>query len=135
MTNCRSIARLTALAVIASGIAACATSSPSSRTPLRPVSACPDLNRTPEMYTPDNRTIIMKTGPSFYRVDLMNNCGQLNATTLNFKLANGMSGARRLCGDVGDEVVNVDGMHCAVRSVTRIDKKQFDALQAQSRAR
>lgn len=135
MDKSRRIIRLLPLAAVACMLAACATDSQSTRQPLRPVSACPDLNHSPEMYTPDDKTVVMKSGPNYYRVDLMNKCGRLSGSTISFKLAHGMSGARRLCGEVGDELINVDGMHCGIRSVTRINKQQFADLQAQSRAR
>lgn len=135
MNNLRQTIQIVVLAVVAAATAACASSTHSTRQPLRPMSACPSLNQSPEMYTPDNRTVVMKTGPSFYRVDLMNDCGRLNATTLRFKLASGTGSARRLCGDVGDELINSDGMHCTIKRVTPIDKQQFMALQEQSKAR
>lgn len=136
MNPYRSIIQTLLLAVVAVAPIACASNTAgTSHDPLRPVSECLDLSRNPELYTPDNKTVIAKTGPKFYRIDLVNDCGVLNPATLNFKIGAGNHSLHRMCGDLGDQVINADGMPCNVKGVTKIDQQQFRQLEAQAKAR
>lgn len=135
MNQFRQLIPMALLVAIVAATSACASNTSTVRDPIRPVSDCMNLGRNPEVYTPDNKTVAVKTGPKYYRVDLANNCGALNAATLDFKVASDKRGLRRMCGELGDQVINADGMHCNVKRVTVIDKQQFKQLEAQSRTR
>lgn len=135
MNHYRQMIQMALLAVIVAASTACASDTHIQRDPLRPVSDCIDLSSNPEVYAPSNKTVIVKTGPKYYRVDLANNCGVLNAATLNFKAAADKRGMQRMCGELGDQIINADGMHCVVKNITMVNKKQFKELEAQSKAR
>ncbi len=133
-----SVRRMIPMALMAAAVAtqvACAADTRPAYQPIRPVTNCLDLSRSHEVYAPDNRTVIVKTGPNHYRIDLANDCGALNAATLTFRVAEDKRNIQRMCGELGDQIVNQDGQHCSVRKVTIIDKQQFKALEAQSKAR
>lgn len=104
-------------------------------TPLRPVNRCLDMTRSRETYVPDERTIIVKTGPNHYRIHLAADCPGLNAGNLRFLLAPGERPLMRLCGDMGGKVLNSTGLACPISGMEVIDKELFDTLQAQSRER
>lgn len=135
MKHYRRIIPMAVLIVLVTGLTACASTTSSQRTPIRPVGNCLDVRTSPEMYTPDNKTVIAKSGPNYFRIDLVNNCGMFNAATLQLKVADDKRSMQRMCGELGDEIINSDGLHCRVKDVTIIDKQEFNTLQAQSKAR
>lgn len=99
------------------------------------VAECLDLSRSPALYAPDNKTLIAKTGPKHFRIDLANECGRLNPATLTIRPALDKRPYHRLCGEQGDRVINAEGMACKVAKVTRIDEHTFRQLEAQSKSR
>lgn len=123
------------LVAIIAVTSACASNTSVQRDPIRPVSDCMDLSRSHEVYTLSNKALIVKTGPKYYRVDLANDCGVLNSATLKFKVAEDKRDMQRMCGELGDQIISTNGMHCNVQRVTIIDKEQFKQLEEQSRAR
>ncbi len=131
----RTTTLLAALTVLACAPAAAGTGTKTAYQPIRPVSNCMDLSRNPEIYTPSDKTVIVKTGPKYFRIDLDNNCGRLNAATLDFKIAADKRSSHRMCGELGDQVINADGLRCTVRRVTPIGPAEFKRLEAMSKAR
>lgn len=125
------------LLLAAASTAAFATSAPAPATddtpktaPLRPVSACVDVNRVTEWYVPDDRTLIVRTGPKFFRIDLRNACPRLRTGNDARLVASGSPGLQqRMCGDLGEKVVTSDGLPCKVDRVTPIDAETFKALE------
>ncbi|MGB8635596.1 MAG: hypothetical protein WCD36_09955 [Rhodanobacteraceae bacterium] len=132
------VSRMIPMALMAAALvaqAACAADTRPAYQPIRPVSNCLDLSHSPEVYAPSNKLVIVKTGPKYYRIDLANDCGTLNAGTLTFRVAQDKKNMQRMCGELGDQVVNQDGMRCDVSKVTILDEQQFKELEAQSKAR
>jgi hypothetical protein len=99
--------------------------------PLRPVSSCIDLHRIGEWYVIDDSTIIVRTGPKHYRVDLKNACPRLDVGGgLNLSTRSTYGGDRRyVCGEITDRVTTVDGIPCAVKSVTPISGDTFKSME------
>ncbi len=113
---------------------AMASDSTSTGKAITPVSECLDLTHPSQIYAPDNKTVIVKTGPKYFRIDLKAECPRLGLGTPQLVPGNSNAGMRVMCGDVGDKVVNIDGLPCAVESMSRIDKDAFEKLEAKALA-
>jgi hypothetical protein len=100
-------------------------------TPLRPVSECLRPDRVNEWYVVDNKTVIARTGPDRYLIKLKAQCPQLGiGQSLRFRpnRGNQAAGKGALCGEAGETVASRDQPPCAVQSIAKIDKAQFDTL-------
>jgi len=105
-------------------------------TPLRPVSECLRPDRVNEWYVVDNTTVIARTGPDRYLIKLQAKCPQLGiGQSLRFRpnRANQAAGMGAMCGEAGETVASRDQPPCAVQSISKIDKAQFDSLGGKSR--
>lgn len=119
------------LAVGASPVQAADEDKPAGYTPLRPVSECLRPDRINEWYVVDARTVIARTGPDRYVIKLQANCPQLGiGQSLRFlpNRANLAAGMGAMCGEVGETVASRDQPPCAVQSIAKIDKANFDQL-------
>ena len=100
-------------------------------TPLRPVSECLRPDRVNEWYVVDERTVVARTGPDRYVVRLQARCPQLGiGQSLRFlpNRANLAAGMGAMCGEAGETVASRDQPPCAVQSIAKIDKAQFEQL-------
>ena len=100
-------------------------------TPMRPVSECLRPDRVNEWYVVDHTTVIARTGPDRYLIKLQAKCPQLGiGQSLSFRpnRANQAAGMGAMCGEAGETVASRDQPPCAVQSIAKIDKAQFDAL-------
>ncbi|WP_201315056.1 DUF6491 family protein [Dyella sp. EPa41] len=105
-------------------------------TPLRPVSECLRPDRVNEWYVVDNTTVIARTGPDRYLIKLQATCPQLGiGQSLRFRpnRGNQAAGMGAMCGEAGETVASRDQPPCAVQSISKIDKTQFDSLGSKSR--
>lgn len=112
------------------GMAASQTKPPAYK-PLRPVSECLRPDRINEWYVVDERTVIARTGPDRYLVKLQAKCPHLGiGQSLRFRAnrSNQAAGMGALCGEAGETVASRDQPPCAVQSIAKIDKDQFDKL-------
>lgn len=101
------------------------------RQPLRPVSECLDATRINEWHIIDNTTLTVRTGPFRYLLKTQHKCPRLgrHGDGLSFRVSEAKQVTLpRVCGDYGDEVYSRYQPPCAVESVRKIDKAQFDAL-------
>jgi hypothetical protein len=115
------------------GTAAIAADQAPAYTPLRPVSECLRPDRINEWYVVDKSTVIARTGPDHYLVKLQAICPQLGiGQSLRFRSnpSNKAAGMGALCGEAGETVASRDQPPCAVQSVAKIDKAQFEQLSA-----
>lgn len=109
-----------------------ASAAPPPRTPL-PAAECLQPSRINDWRIVDDRTAIVRTGPTYYEVKLRAACPQLrHPPGLMFKAnaANTSSNDGRICGEVGETVHSSGQPPCAIQSVQRIDKTRFDQLDA-----
>lgn len=100
-------------------------------TPLRPVSECLRPDRVNEWYVVDEKTVIARTGPDRYLIKLQAKCPQLGigqSLRLRPNRANQAAGMGAMCGEAGETVASRDQPPCAVQSIAKIDKAQFDSL-------
>lgn len=105
---------------------------PPPRTPL-PAAECLQPSRINDWRIVDDRTAIVRAGPSYYEVKLQSACPQLrHPPGLMFKAnaANTSSNDGRICGEVGETVRSRGQPPCAIQSLRRIDKTRFDQLDA-----
>lgn len=105
-------------------------------TPLRPVSECLRPDRVNEWYVVDDMTVIARTGPDRYVIKLQAKCPQLGiGQSLRFRpnRANQAAGMGAMCGEAGETVASRDQPPCAIRSIAKIDKTQFDSLSSKSK--
>ncbi|TBR38817.1 MULTISPECIES: DUF6491 family protein [Dyella] len=103
--------------------------------PLRPVSECLRPDRLNQWYVLDNHTIIAKAGPDRYLVKLQNDCPRLGiGQSLRFRAnqSNKMTGWGAICGESGETVRSRDEPPCAIQSVSKIDKAEYDKLEDQA---
>lgn len=129
--------RLTAclLALIALPGAAASQGQTPGYTPLRPVSECLRPDRINEWYVVDPSTAIARTGPDRYLVKLQAKCPWLGVgQSLRFRAnrSNKAAGMGALCGEAGETVASRDQPPCAVQSISKIDKAQFDRLSSKA---
>ena len=102
------------------------------RHPMRPVSECLRPDRINEWYVVDKRTVIARTGPDRYLVKLTADCPRLGiGQQLLFRAndSNRAAGLGAICGEVGETVVSRDQPPCAIDSVSKIDKAQFEKME------
>lgn len=100
-------------------------------TPMRPVSECLRPDRVNEWYVVDHTTVIARTGPDRYLIKLQAKCPHLGiGQNLSFRpnRANLAAGMGAMCGESGETLASRDQPPCAVQSIAKIDKAQFDAL-------
>lgn len=105
-------------------------------TPLRPVSECLRPDRINEWYVVDEQTVIARTGPDRYVVKLQAHCPQLGiGQSLRFHAnrANMAVGMGALCGEAGETLSSRSQPPCAVQSIAKIDKAQFEQLGAKAK--
>lgn len=121
-----------ALVAAAAASAAHASGDRDTDKPLRPVSDCLDITRINELYVRNDRSLIVRSGPNHFMIDLKNDCPQLGIggnPRLVAASAPVMQG--RMCGDLGEKVVTISGVACAVRSVTPISEDMFKTTEHQ----
>lgn len=122
------------LLVLGAGAAQAAVAA-SPAPPLRS-SSCIDTTQINESYIVDARTAIVRTGPKRYRIDLKNDCPQLNhppGLIFRANASNKSVNQGRICGETGEAVHSRNQPPCAIQSVRLIDKVTFDALEAKAR--
>ena len=105
--------------------------------PIRPLpaSSCIDITQISEWHIVDARTAIVRTGPKRYRIDLKNNCPQLNhppGLMFQANASNKSTNQGRICGEVGETVHSLNQPPCAIQSVRLINKADFEALNAKA---
>ncbi|MGC1548235.1 MAG: DUF6491 family protein [Rhodanobacter sp.] len=126
------IPSLLALA-LATGALQAQTSQPNPMyTPLRPVSSCLRTDRINEWHIVDTRTVIARTGPDRYMVKLQTACPRLGygprSLMFHSNPANQAVIPWSICGEVGETVRAPNQPPCAIQSVSKINKPQFDQL-------
>jgi hypothetical protein len=127
------IAILALTAVAAAGQAYADQPAQEAHQPMRPVSECLRPDRINEWYVVDKRTAIVRTGPDRYLVKLQADCPRLGiGQSLRFRAneSNKVAGLGAICGEAGETVRSRDQPPCAIQSVGKIDKAQFDQLEA-----
>ena len=127
-----------ALTTFALAFATCAAASEThtvstQRHPMRPVSSCLRSDRINEWHVVNARTIIARTGPYRYLVKLQNACPRLeypSTLSLHFRSnrANQAVLPGAICGEAGETVSSSSQPPCAIQSVSKIDKAEFDRL-------
>lgn len=105
--------------------------------PLRPVSQCLRTDRITEWHVVDARTLTVRTGPDRYVVKLGADCQRLGygPPTLHFHASPAGKAVApfSICGEMGETVSSPNQPPCAIQSVRKVDKAQFDALSAKAR--
>ena len=104
--------------------------------PLRPVADCIALDRINEWYVVDDQRITVRTGPDRYLVKTQGACPRLGiGPGIHFRASEGNKavGLGRICGDVGETVRSRDQPPCGIASVEKIEKDQFDKLNAKAK--
>jgi len=101
--------------------------------PMRPVSSCLRSDRINEWHVVNARTIIARTGPYRYLVKLQNACQRFtypSTLSLHFhsNRANQAVQPGAICGEAGETVSSSSQPACAIQSVSRIGKTEFDRL-------
>lgn len=123
---------LLAFACVSGVSAAPATSHDPAYHPLRPVSSCLQTDRINEWYIVDARTAIVRTGPDRFLVKLQSDCPRLGyppkGLIFHSNPANQAVMPWRICGEVGETVRSRNQPPCAIQSVSKIDKAEFDRL-------
>lgn len=103
-------------------------------TPLRPVADCLRTDRINEWHIVDARTITARTGPVRYLVKLQTACPRLGygppVLLFHSNAANQAVIPFSICGEAGESVRARDQPPCAIQSVRKIDKAEFDKLGA-----
>ena len=90
-----------------------------------------------EWHIVDDRTATVRTGPKHYVVKLQASCPQLrHPPGLIFRAnsANASVNSGRICGESGETVHSRGQAPCAIESVRKIDKVQFDQLNAPTKS-
>ena len=100
--------------------------------PMRPVSSCLRTDRINEWHIVDARTAIVRTGPERFLVKLQSDCPRLGyppkGLVFHSNPANQAVMPWRICGEAGETVRSRNQPPCAIQSVSRIDKAEFDRL-------
>ena len=103
-------------------------------TPLRPVADCLRTDRINEWHIVNSRTLTVSNGPNRFLVKLQASCPQLSygAPTLRFQTskANKAVAPFSICGEAGESVRSMQPPPCPIQSVRKIDKAEFDKLNA-----
>ncbi|WP_266170089.1 DUF6491 family protein [Dyella subtropica] len=104
--------------------------------PLRPVSDCMRPDRINAWYVVDTRTTVVSNGPNYYLIKLESECPRLGiGRSLLFKAneSNRIAGLGAICGETGETVQSLPHQPpCAIQSVSKIDKDQFDQMEKQA---
>lgn len=103
--------------------------------PLRPVSDCLRPDRLNQWYVLDSRTLIARAGPDRYIVKLQADCPRLGigqSVVFRANESNRATGWGAICGEAGETVRSRDQPPCAVQSVAKINKDEFDKLEDQA---
>jgi hypothetical protein len=104
--------------------------------PMRPVSTCLRSDRINEWHVVGKRTVVARTGPDRYLVKLQSDCPRLGMPPggLDFHSnpANQAVMPWRICGEAGETVSSRYQPPCAIRSVQKIDKAEFERLRKQA---
>jgi hypothetical protein len=120
------------LLAFASAAGASAPQAAAARHPLRPVSECLRTDRINEWHIVDARTAIVRTGPDRYLVKLQSDCPRLGyppkGLIFRSNPANQAVKPWVICGEVGETVRSRNQPPCAIQSVSKIDKAEFDRL-------
>lgn len=123
---------LVLLPLFALSSASLAADMPPARTPLRPINDCIKTDQINEWYVVDARTALVRTGPKRYLVKLQADCPRLGIGVpgLRFHMSPSTRAiaSDRICGDLGEKVSARDQPPCAITSVSKIDKAQFDRM-------
>ncbi len=124
------------LSLLLCSIPVCASAMSQPRVPLL-ATDCIATTQINEWHIVDDRTATVRTGPKHYVVKLQTSCPQLrHPPGLIFRAnsANASVNSGRICGESGETVHSRGQAPCAVESVSRIDKAQFDQLNAHSKS-
>ncbi|WP_114238188.1 DUF6491 family protein [Dyella sp. C9] len=108
---------------------------PPAYTPLRPVSECLRPDRINEWYVVDSQTVVARTGPDHYLVKLQATCPRLGigqSLRFNPNRSNLAVGMGALCGEAGETLSSRSQPPCAVQSIAKIDKAQYQQLSAKA---
>ena len=107
------------------------------RQPVRPIGDCLRVDRVTEWHVVDARTVIVRTGPKRYRLDLAASCPWLGLGPAGLWLRPNAShqelGIPSLCGESGETIASSQQPPCAVRQLSVIDRASFDRLAAHAR--
>lgn len=102
-----------------------------------PYAQCIQLDHINEWHVLDQRTALVRTGPDRYLVSLQADCPRLGIGVPGLLFHTSASdqavGGGRICGDLGETVGARTQPPCAIESVSRIDKAQFDRLEKQAK--
>lgn len=101
------------------------------RKPL-PYAECIRISDINEWHVIDARSALVRTGPDRYLVKLQSDCPRLGIGSpgLLFRAneSTKATGGNRICGEAGETVRARDQPPCAISSVGKIDKAQFESL-------
>lgn len=126
-----------ALALAAGTAAAQTPPAHPSYTPLRPVSECLRTDRINEWHIVNARTLTVRTGPDRYLVKLQADCPRLSygppGITFDANASNKAVAPFSICGEAGETVRSSQQPPCAIASVGKIDKAEFDRLSAHAK--
>lgn len=103
------------------------------RTTLKPIGECMDPARIHEWYVIDAQTMIVRNGPNRFLIRTQHQCPRLGmyGDGLHFRPSpDKQVTLLRICGDVGETVSSRAQPPCAIKSVKRIDKAEFDTMKA-----
>jgi hypothetical protein len=106
--------------------------------PLRPESDCIRIDRINDWAVVDDKTVVVRSGPLRYRVNTPSSCPRLGVgNSLRFRASESEKavGPARICGEVGETVRARDQPPCAIQSVEKIDKSEYDRLYKASKNR
>jgi hypothetical protein len=124
------------LPLLALAGASLAADMPRASTPIRPINDCIKTDQINEWYIVDARTALVRTGPKRYLVKLKADCPRLGIGMpgLRFRVSesNKAIASDRICGDLGEMVSARDQSPCAIASVSKIDKAQFETMSEHS---
>lgn len=97
--------------------------------PLRPLSQCIDVEKVGEWYVVEPDTVILRTGPKYFRIDMQQTCPGLGlGGGLSFRINPANAMYRRLCGDTLDAIY-ARGIPCPIEKVTPISEQRFRELE------
>lgn len=123
------LAALTALAGCAQNQTVGDRSASIGNQPLRPISKCIVVDRVGEWYVVDPKTVIVRTGPEYFRIDMEVSCPRLGyGPGIRFRLNPALANSGRLCGDML-EAIYADQIPCPIAGITPINEKRFRELE------
>jgi hypothetical protein len=125
------------LLTLAAGCLHAADKTPPPRTPIRPISECMRIDQINDWHVLDARTATVSNGPHYYRVNLAAHCPRLGfgPSGLMFRAndSNRTLGNSRICGEVGETVRSTQQPPCAIQSVVKISKSEYQRLNKHAR--